>query len=89
MNLNEVRGLVDMAIADLSQRGVEYAWEKLEGDKLTVLRWSDIRAALSPVEGFASASVPSELRGERANGYMYDESSEAPKEDTATEAEKE
>ena len=70
MNLSEVRDLVDRAIADLSPRGIENAWDCQDG---TVLKWADIRAALEPVVGFAEVPGPPKVRGGRANGYIYDE----------------
>lgn len=51
MNFNEVRKLVDMAIADLSTKGVEHAWEKYVDGNLVVLKWVDIRDALESLVG--------------------------------------
>jgi hypothetical protein len=70
MNLNEVRDLVDRAIADLAPRGVENAWDCQDG---TVLKWVDIRAALEPVVGFAEVPGPERIRGKRANDIIADE----------------
>lgn len=72
MNLNEVRDLVDRAIADLSPRGIENAWDCQDG---TVLKWADIRAALEPVVGFAKVPAPERIRGQRANDIIADEAS--------------
>ena len=79
MNLNEVRDLVDKAMADLALRGVEHAWEKLEGDNLVVLKWADIRAVLESVEGLSVAIDPTPNPDSgRANGFLHDDSEGNP-----------